>query len=143
MSTVDLESLRQRTREAGDRLGWAPFGHAVGIDGETLRAFAKGASGRRVHPKTAAALERYFAPPVGELEAKAVRALALMEEGHALLTEIVQAVRALPDADPAAIITQTAKAALFPTPPATGSGRPESGAASRRIARPSRTPDDG
>lgn len=63
MSTVDLEELRHRVLSDGSARGWRRFGEDVGIDGETLRQFAKAQPGRKVHPETLDAIRRHYAPP--------------------------------------------------------------------------------
>ena len=103
MSTLDIEALRERALAEGGRLGWATFGRAAQLDGETIRQFAKGAKGRKAHPDTLAALHRYFAPvPPSALQAKAEQAQALIQQGMALLSEVVRLLPA--DADTQASI---------------------------------------
>ena len=87
----------------GSQVGWAPFGREVGIDGETIRQFAKATDGRGAQPETLTALRRYFSPASpSELQAKARQALSLIEQGRVLLSEVVRQLPA--DADTAETI---------------------------------------
>jgi hypothetical protein len=105
VSTVDFEQLRADTAKEGKRLGWKPFGEAVGVDGETLRAFAMATDGRKPSPKTRDALLAYFYPSASVLRQKATRALSLIREGQELLQQVVHVVDKLPiDPDVAATI---------------------------------------
>lgn len=98
MSTPDIEDLRAQALAEGDRLGWATFGRAAQLDGETIRQFAKGAKDRKAHPDTLVALRRYFSPvPPSALHAKAEQAHALIQQGMALLSEVVRLLPADPD----------------------------------------------
>lgn len=117
MSTVDLSDLKARAKAEGRARGWKAFGEAVGIDGETLRQFAVDPK-RGAQPSTIAALERYFSPPApGEVQEKALQALAMIRQGQQLLQEVV---RLLPmDAD----IAATVASAPDVTPAAGSPGR--------------------
>lgn len=111
----------------GKRLGWAPFGDAVGIDGETLRQFAL-TPGRRAHRDTIAAVERYFTPPTsGEVQAKAAQALALIQQGQALLSEVVRLMPMDPD------IAETLASAPDATPASAAPGRKKGGRTSGTV----------
>lgn len=116
MSTADFEALRAQTLEAGERMGWKPLGAAVGIDGETLRAFAKARAGRRVQPDTAQALRDYFNPDRSVIQEKADRAIQLIAEGQALLQQVAHAVRQLPTTPDIASMLERAD---LPTPDVT------------------------
>lgn len=103
----DVEDLRRKAAESGPQMGWKEFGAAVGVGGETLRQFATKRKGTSAHPKTLVALRQYFYPaPISDLATRAKEALALIEQGHAILSEVV---RRMPH-DPAPIVKQTVKA---------------------------------
>lgn len=126
MSTADLSDIKERMQREGKRLGWAAFGVAVGIDGETLRQFAVNPE-RRAHRDTIAAVERYFTPPAaGEVQAKAAQALALIQQGQALLSEVVRLLPMDPD------IAETVSSAPDATPASAVPGRKKEGRTSGR-----------
>lgn len=107
----------------GSQVGWAPFGREVGIDGETIRQFAKATDGRGAQPETLTALRRYFSPASpSELQIKAQQALSLIEQGRALLSEVVRQLPA--DAETAETIARMDD----PMP----SARPDAAPAKRR-----------
>lgn len=124
MSSLTLETLRALCQKRGESLGWGPFGDAVGVDGETLRAFVK-TPGRKLQPATKQALERYFAPSsLPSAVAVEVRdALAKAREVVAVLERL----SSLSHDDAASIA-----AADQPTPSAPAGAKPVRGRASAR-----------
>ena len=133
MSSLSLEVLRDLSRERGGSLGWGPFGDAVGVDGETLRAFVKTPT-RGLQPATKLALERYFSPSsippdvaleVRDALAKAREAVALLErlasraiDDDTTITRFGTAHALTPATD-----TQSSRPDTAPTAPRTGARR--------------------
>lgn len=134
MSSPDLESLRARALEAGTAMGWAPFGRAVGIDGETLRQFAKASPGRRAHPETVEALTRHFSPSrvPPEVASEIRSAIGQVQSALDSLTKLHQRL-AIDSADPVDVARQAASAALAESEPEDGSLRLETSPKGRHI----------
>lgn len=121
--------MRAQALAEGTRLGWRPFGEAVGVDGETLRAFAKAPPGRRVHPATAAALRRYFRPSL--LPAEVMADLRTAMEHARVTLETLERLTSAADVEE---VKRTGKAALVRTPPAAESTHRGIGRAAPDIA---------